>query len=91
MTGTFASIAARLLDVAGEPTRLRILELLGVRPHNVSELCASMGVRQQAASHHLCILKLHDLVARDRRGRSNYYALTPAGEQLLGAAYAAVA
>lgn len=91
MAGTFASIAARLLDAASEPTRLRILELLGVRPHNVSELCSAMGIRQQAASHHLGRLLLNGLVARDRRGRSNYYALTPGGERLLGAAYASVA
>ncbi len=39
--------------VLGDPTRLRILRLVGEAPLNVTELVSLVGVAQSSVSHHL--------------------------------------
>jgi len=50
------------LAALAEPNRLRIVELLRVRPHLVGELSEALGVRQPQVSKHLSTLKQAGLV-----------------------------
>lgn len=87
-----AVAAARFFRVLGDPTRLRILELLLARPHTVSELVAAMGVSQARVSNHLACLRWCRFVEAERQGRVVTYrvadarigALLNAGRELSG-------
>jgi ArsR family transcriptional regulator len=70
---------AAFLAAIGDPVRLRIVTILADKPHCVYELCGSVGKRQQAVSHHLTILKLRQIIERNRVGKRNYYKLTDVG------------
>ncbi|MFZ5470822.1 MAG: ArsR/SmtB family transcription factor [Myxococcota bacterium] len=59
----------------GDPTRLRILRLLGEAPLNVSELVSLVGVAQSSVSHHLGKLKSLDLVREERQAGYTFYSL----------------
>src|SRR3954468_14770898 len=59
----------------GDPTRLRILRLVGEAPLNVSELVSLVGVAQSSVSHHLSRLKGLELIREDRNGLFSYYSL----------------
>ena len=72
---TLGVATARLFRVLGDPTRLRILELLLERPHSVSELVEATAVAQARVSTHLACLRWCDLVATERRGRQVIYTL----------------
>ncbi len=64
-----------LLQLFAEPTRLRLLALLGRQELTVGELTAAVEVAQSRASTHLGKLREAGIV-RDRRvGASTYYAL----------------
>lgn len=67
--------AAVLGAALGDPSRLRLLELLLDGPHCVSELAAESGGSLSAVSQRLKILTHARLVARTREGRHIYYAL----------------
>ena len=70
----------------GEPTRLRILRLLGEAPLNVSELVSLVGVAQSSVSHHLARLKALDLIGEERQAGFTYYSLEVArGDSALAA------
>ena len=87
-----AVASARFFRVLGDPTRLRILELLLARPHTVSELVAEVGARQARVSNHLACLRWCRLVEADRQGRVVTYrvadqrigALLDAGREVSG-------
>lgn len=59
----------------GDPTRCRIIELLGDGPRSVSDLVDEFSVSQPAISRHLRVLREADLVESRRRGRKKIYAL----------------
>lgn len=59
----------------GDPTRLRILRLLGAAPLNVSELVSLVGVAQSSVSHHLARLKGLELISEERQAGYTYYSL----------------
>jgi SAM-dependent methyltransferase len=61
--------------VLGDPTRLRILRLVGAARLNVSEVVSLIGVAQSSVSHHLTKLKALNLIREDRQGGFTYYAL----------------
>ena len=67
-----------LLRAAGEPTRLRILNLLRCRSLCVCDLQAVLGVPQSTVSRHLAALRHASLVADRRAGNRVLYALAPA-------------
>lgn len=74
---------ARVLRALADPTRLRILSLLGQGALPVHEVTERLGVRQYQASRHLGALRELGLLVRERRERRVYYALAPhVGEQL---------
>lgn len=59
----------------GDPTRLRILRLIGEARLNVTEVVSLIGVAQSSVSHHLTKLKGLDLIREERQGGFTYYSL----------------
>lgn len=70
----------------GDPTRLRILELLKSRGRSCCQLIArderglcacdieqAVGLSQAAVSHHMALLRRSGLVNAEKRGRWIYY------------------
>ncbi len=72
---TNASAAARFFRVLGDPTRLRILELLQDRERTVSELIAAVAQPQPRVSTHLACLRHCGFVETERRGKEIVYRL----------------
>src|ERR1700761_7181853 len=60
----------------GDPTRLRILRLVGAAPLNVTESVSLVGVAQSSVSHHLSKLKGLELIREERQAGFTYYSLT---------------
>jgi DNA-binding transcriptional ArsR family regulator len=82
-----AAAAARFFRVLGDPTRLRILELLLAGPCTVSELTAAAGVPRARVSNHLACLRWCGFARSERRGRQVVYrAADPRLAGLLAAA-----
>lgn len=71
--------AARFFRVLGDPTRLRILELLGEQERTVGELIRSVGQPQPRVSTHLACLRHCGFVDSERRGREVVYRLAVDG------------
>lgn len=65
--------SARFFRVLGDSTRLKILELLLVRPHSVSELVEATGAPQARVSNHLACLRWCRFVEAEREGRTAIY------------------
>src|SRR5450432_2488189 len=59
----------------GDPTRLRILRLLGGARLNVTEVVSVVGVAQSSVSHHLSKLKSLELITEERQAGFTFYAL----------------
>lgn len=66
---------ARFFRVLGDPTRLRILEVLEDRESTVGELVAAVGQPQPRISTHLACLRHCGFVATERRGKEVVYRL----------------
>lgn len=65
---------ARLLSLAGEPTRIRILCLLYEHPNVcVNDIADAVGVSIATASHHLQAMKEPGLVSCERHGQTMCY------------------
>lgn len=58
-----------------DPTRLRLLSLLGEAESCVHELCAETDMSQPAVSHQLRLLRVAGLVRARRVGREVFYAI----------------
>lgn len=59
-----------------EPTRLRILFLIGQRgPMCVGDIAARFKISRPAISHHLKVLKTYGLVETEREGQEIYYSV----------------
>lgn len=65
-----------LLRAAGEPTRLRILNLLRRRSLCVCDLQMVLGIPQSTVSRHLAALRHVSLVADERSGQRVIYSLS---------------
>ncbi|MGD9796351.1 MAG: ArsR/SmtB family transcription factor [Acidimicrobiia bacterium] len=65
--------SARFFRVLGDPTRLKILELLLGGPHTVSELVEATGAPQARVSNHLACLRWCRFVEAEREGRTVIY------------------
>lgn len=68
-----------LLEVAAEPTRRRLLQLLASGEHTVTELASQFPVTRSAVSQHLGTLVEVGLVTARKQGRQRYYRLDEAG------------
>ncbi|WGW12091.1 metalloregulator ArsR/SmtB family transcription factor [Saxibacter everestensis] len=71
---------AKTLKALADPTRLRLLSIIGA--HQGGEVCACdltgpVGLSQPTVSHHLKILVDAGLISRDKRGVWAYYAVIP--------------
>jgi DNA-binding transcriptional ArsR family regulator len=66
---------AAFFQALSEPTRLRILNLLRERPHNVGELAQRCDCTSANISRHLALLQQRGLVARESRGTTALYSI----------------
>ena len=67
--------AAECLKVMAHPLRLRIVNVLmqgEFAVHQIAEMC---GSSQSQTCEHLRLLKGHDLLSSERRGRAVYYSI----------------
>ncbi|MGP9649829.1 transcriptional regulator [Arthrobacter sp. MYb211] len=68
-----------LLEVAAEPNRRRLLQLLGSGECTVSQLAEHFTVSRSAISQHLLLLCEVGLLDARKQGRSRYYSLNTTG------------
>jgi len=68
----------RALKAAGDESRLRILNMLRLRPLCVCEIAEVLGLAQSTVSRHLKILEDSGLLERTKDGLWVEYALAPA-------------
>lgn len=73
--GSGAPIVAKLFRGLGDPTRVRILQLLLERERSVGELVEETGVLQGRLSSHLACLRWCGFVVARREGRRVYYSV----------------
>lgn len=66
-------LQADLCRVLADPTRLKLLSLLGERPRAVKELVEVTGERQAKISQHLAILRQREIVRTERVGMEIHY------------------
>jgi len=72
---TNASAAARFFRVLGDPTRLRIIEILQDGERTVNELVTEVAQPQPRVSTHLACLRHCGFVETERRGKEIVYRL----------------
>lgn len=70
------ALTAKYFRALGDPTRLRILELIIERPLTVSDLKRELGIAQSNISNHLACLRWCGFVEADNRGKWAYYSAT---------------
>ena len=68
-----------VLEVAAEPTRKRLVQLLGSGERTVTELARHFPVSRSAISQHLLLLIEAGLLDARKDGRQRSYSLTRAG------------
>ncbi|MBT2513469.1 helix-turn-helix transcriptional regulator [Arthrobacter sp. ISL-30] len=68
-----------LLEVAAEPNRRRLLQLLARGEATVTELASEFPVSRSAISQHLLLLAEVGLVSARKDGRNRYYRLEEQG------------
>ncbi|MCI0484904.1 MAG: metalloregulator ArsR/SmtB family transcription factor [candidate division NC10 bacterium] len=66
-------LEAKFFRGLGDPTRLKILELLLQRERTVTELVKTLGVPQGRVSSHLACLSWCGYVTAFRQGRNRHY------------------
>lgn len=68
----------RALDALGDPTRRRIVGLLGQRgPVTATGLAGDLGISRQAVAKHLDLLAGAGITTPERRGREVHHHLVP--------------
>jgi ArsR family transcriptional regulator, cadmium/lead-responsive transcriptional repressor len=68
-------LLAKYFRALGDPTRLRVLELLGGAERSVGELVAALGLPQPKVSNHLACLRWCGFVTTRREHRTIHYRL----------------
>lgn len=76
---------AGLFRALGEPSRLRIIELLRTGAFSVGDIAAALGIRQPQVSKHLRVLSDAGLVVGEFSARRRMFHLEPEPFALLGA------
>jgi DNA-binding transcriptional ArsR family regulator len=66
---------AETFKLLGDPTRVRLLDVLGQGERCVCDLAALVGISESAVSHQLRLLRAAHLVQVRRAGRLAFYAL----------------
>lgn len=72
-----------LLHAVGDPTRRRMVELLGTRPHAVTTIADKCGITLTAVGQHLYVLEGAGLVTSSKLGRVRSCQLDPSGLAIL--------
>ena len=72
----------RVLPALAEPTRVRLIALLGEGETCVCHLVAALALPQPVVSRHLGVLRRAGLVAARRDGRWMWYRLVPGATRL---------
>jgi ArsR family transcriptional regulator len=74
-----ADATAELFRALGDPSRVRIVNLLATNdePVCICNLTEPLGLTQPTVSHHMKRLLDAGLVAREQRGRWAYFSLNP--------------
>lgn len=75
LSQTDTTAAARFFRVLGDPTRLKILQLLTEGERTVGELVSAVGQPQPRVSTHLACLRHCGFVTAERRGKEVIYRL----------------
>ena len=73
VTDATAELYAKFFRGLGDPTRVKIMQLLLERPRNVSELVSLLGAPQGRVSAHLSCLRWCGFVESVREGRTVIY------------------
>lgn len=63
------------LRVIAEPSRARVIALLGHGEHCVCDVGDALGLSSALVSHHLRVLRSSGLIRERRRGRWVYYSI----------------
>lgn len=77
---------AGILKVIADPTRLQLLRLIQSAPTGeacVCDLTQCLGFRQPTISHHLKMMTSAGLLTREKRGTWVWYAVDPAGLEVV--------
>lgn len=75
---TEVDVLAKYFRGFGDPTRLRILDLLRKEERSVGELVAALRQPQPKVSNHLACLRWCGFVVAERRGKRVFYRLSDA-------------
>jgi DNA-binding transcriptional ArsR family regulator len=68
-------LTAKYFRAFGDPTRLRILELLMSGPLSVKEITQELGVPQSNVSNHIACLRWCGFVTSENDGKWTYYSV----------------
>lgn len=75
--GSVLAVDPATFAALGEPSRLRIVELLRDGPLTVGTIVERLGIRQPQVSKHLRVLADSDIVSCEVRHRHRLYRLRP--------------
>lgn len=64
-----------LFRLLSDKTRLNLLMMLARGERNVSSLCEELNLPQPTISHHLGLLRSHNLISSRRQGKLVFYEL----------------
>jgi DNA-binding transcriptional ArsR family regulator len=64
-----------LFRLLSDKTRLNILLLLSEGERNVTSLCEQLKLPQPTVSHHLGLLRMHNVISNRRNGKQVFYSL----------------
>lgn len=67
---------ASFFSVFGDQTRMQMVALLRNGKMNVTDIAEALNLSISAVSHQLKLLKTHDLVRSERKGKYIYYYLS---------------
>ena len=68
-------LVAKYFRTLGDPTRLRILELVNEQERSVGEIVETLGLQQSKVSNHLACLRWCGFVTTRREHRTVYYSV----------------
>jgi DNA-binding transcriptional ArsR family regulator len=75
LSGAHADSVAEVFKLLGDPTRVKLLDVLTFGERCVCDLAALVGLTESAVSHQLRLLRGAHLVRVRRAGRSAFYRL----------------
>lgn len=71
--------AAECLKTLAHPHRLRMIQILLLKPSTVGDLAAACQIPSNVASEHLRLLKDRGFLRNERQGRNVYYQIAEPG------------